>query len=48
VGKTALFRKFSNPSFTLKSLTTTVGMDFHNVTLPVDGRPVELAIWDTV
>mmetsp|Transcript_68136 Transcript_68136/g.156347 ORF Transcript_68136/g.156347 Transcript_68136/m.156347 type:complete len:200 (+) Transcript_68136:44-643(+) len=46
VGKTSLLTRFSNDAFDSEYIGT-IGIDFKNKTLDVDGRRVRIQVWDT-
>ena len=46
VGKTSLIQRFENGKFT-NNFKTTIGADFSNKEIMVDGKLVALQIWDT-
>jgi small GTP-binding protein len=46
VGKTAIVRRLVSDVFTDEAQAT-IGVDFHAVTVNVDGVPVKLQLWDT-
>ncbi|XP_032560003.1 ras-related protein Rab-26 isoform X1 [Chiroxiphia lanceolata] len=47
VGKTCLLVRFKDGAFLAGSFISTVGIDFRNKVLTVDGVKVKLQIWDT-
>ena len=47
VGKSCLFNRYSDDSFTTAFIST-VGIDFKIKTVEINGKRVELQIWDTV
>ncbi|XP_062035815.1 ras-related protein Rab-26 [Lepus europaeus] len=47
VGKTCLLVRFKDGAFLAGSFISTVGIDFRNKALDVDGTKVKLQIWDT-
>ncbi|XP_019368290.1 PREDICTED: ras-related protein Rab-26 [Gavialis gangeticus] len=47
VGKTCLLVRFKDGAFLAGSFISTVGIDFRNKVLNVDGVKVKLQIWDT-
>ncbi|KAM6379210.1 LOW QUALITY PROTEIN: ras-related protein Rab-26 [Pluvialis apricaria] len=47
VGKTCLLVRFKDSAFLAGSFISTVGIDFRNKVLTVDGVKVKLQIWDT-
>ncbi|XP_060757388.1 ras-related protein Rab-26-like isoform X2 [Neoarius graeffei] len=47
VGKTCLLVRFKDGAFLAGSFISTVGIDFRNKVLDVDGVKVKLQIWDT-
>uniref|UniRef100_H3CWK8 small monomeric GTPase n=1 Tax=Tetraodon nigroviridis TaxID=99883 RepID=H3CWK8_TETNG len=47
VGKTCLLVRFKDAAFLAGSFISTVGIDFRNKVLTVDGVKVKLQIWDT-
>ncbi|KAM5227645.1 ras-related protein Rab-26 [Ctenodactylus gundi] len=47
VGKTCLLMRFKDGAFLAGSFISTVGIDFRNKVLDVDGMKVKLQIWDT-
>lgn len=47
VGKTALVCRYKNPYDILPSLLPTIGIDFRNIYLEVDGIKVCTQLWDT-
>ncbi|XP_075421830.1 ras-related protein Rab-26 [Ascaphus truei] len=47
VGKTCLLMRFKDGAFLAGSFISTVGIDFRNKVLNVDGVKVKLQIWDT-
>ena len=46
VGKSALLLRYTENTFT-PSFMTTIGVDFKNKIIEIDGRRVKLQIWDT-
>ncbi|KAH9532673.1 hypothetical protein CY35_18G010900 [Sphagnum magellanicum] len=46
VGKSCLFLRFSDDTFTT-SFITTIGIDFKIRTIELDNRRIKLQIWDT-
>ncbi len=46
VGKTAMLCRFCRNEFK-PSLTSTVGVDFRNKNIEVDGKNLKLQLWDT-
>jgi|UniRef100_A0A7S4I5W8 Ras-related protein Rab-1A len=46
VGKSCLVNRFAGKEFS-DSFVSTIGVDFKNVTIQVDGKCVKLQIWDT-
>ena len=46
VGKSALLLRYTENTFTT-SFMTTIGVDFKNKIIEIDGRKVKLQIWDT-
>ena len=46
VGKTSLIQMFEQTKFT-DNFKPTIGADFSNKDIEIDGRPVTLQIWDT-
>jgi len=46
VGKTCLFLRYCNDSFS-PSMTSTIGIDFNNKKINLDGKNVKLQVWDT-
>uniref|UniRef100_A0A8C2N253 small monomeric GTPase n=1 Tax=Cricetulus griseus TaxID=10029 RepID=A0A8C2N253_CRIGR len=47
VGKTCLLVRFKDGAFLAGTFISTVGIDFRNKVLDVDGMKVKLQIWDT-
>ncbi|XP_004692228.1 PREDICTED: ras-related protein Rab-26 isoform X8 [Condylura cristata] len=47
VGKTCLLVRFKDGAFLAGTFISTVGIDFRNKVLDVDGTKVKLQIWDT-
>ncbi|XP_029692152.1 ras-related protein Rab-26 isoform X1 [Takifugu rubripes] len=47
VGKTCLLVRFKDAAFLAGSFISTVGIDFRNKVLTIDGVKVKLQIWDT-
>ncbi|CAL4125413.1 unnamed protein product, partial [Meganyctiphanes norvegica] len=47
VGKTCLMTRFKDGTFLSGTFISTVGMDFRNKVVTVDGSKVKLQIWDT-
>ncbi|KAG7460179.1 hypothetical protein MATL_G00218510 [Megalops atlanticus] len=47
VGKTCLLVRFKDGAFLAGSFISTVGIDFRNKVLNIDGMKVKLQIWDT-
>ncbi|XP_008328026.1 ras-related protein Rab-26-like [Cynoglossus semilaevis] len=47
VGKTCLLVRFKDAAFLAGSFISTVGIDFRNKVLDIDGVKVKLQIWDT-
>ncbi|XP_066914270.1 ras-related protein Rab-26-like isoform X2 [Clytia hemisphaerica] len=47
VGKTCVLIRFKDGAFLSGSFISTVGIDFRNKTINVDGKKVKLQIWDT-
>ncbi|XP_042624187.1 ras-related protein Rab-26-like [Cyprinus carpio] len=47
VGKTCLLVRFKDGAFLAGSFISTVGIDFRNKVLSIDGVRVKLQIWDT-
>ncbi|KAK7477803.1 hypothetical protein BaRGS_00030986, partial [Batillaria attramentaria] len=47
VGKTCLLVRFKDGTFLSGSFISTVGIDFRNKVVEVDGAKVKLQIWDT-
>ncbi|KAJ8366922.1 hypothetical protein AAFF_G00336760, partial [Aldrovandia affinis] len=47
VGKTCLLVRFKDGAFLAGSFISTVGIDFRNKVLNIDGLKVKLQIWDT-
>ncbi|KAK3552322.1 hypothetical protein QTP86_010370 [Hemibagrus guttatus] len=47
VGKTCLLVRFKDGAFLAGSFISTVGIDFRNKVLDIDGVKVKLQIWDT-
>ncbi|XP_071516450.1 uncharacterized protein [Panulirus ornatus] len=47
VGKTCLLTKFKDGTFLCGAFISTVGIDFRNKVVTVDGSKVKLQIWDT-
>jgi len=46
VGKTSLVIRYDEDSFSTKYMTT-IGVDYRDKFVQVDGRPIKLQIWDT-
>jgi len=46
VGKTSLVDRFCDDEFRA-SMTSTIGIDFKQKTVDIDGTRVKLTIWDT-
>jgi len=46
VGKTCILLRFADDNFTFSHIAT-IGIDFKNKIMPIDGKTVKLQIWDT-